>query len=694
MIKSKYWYWIITLVFLIIQVVLGQDEKFSRLAASYTTGIDETFYPFIPQLFLMMARHQVISSFFNSFEGIIDKLPGVANFWTFENIKIEITQMKNLMQKNISNLASKYNIELVGEDKFESFQDFQKDLVNYYTEFGLERAFKIHNEIEIIGKKLMKYRYRNNVKILNEVENRWNYLLNILEFTERNEGDTNNELRRKINQSITNHFVMMETPKNIDFNMKNFDSDFSNEFWDGHLSNYKLIAFLYEYSIQQINLIYKQKLIWVRIHLTLGILDLESFLNKVHKLASNTMVHSISLTSLQYLYQIKDRIDFFMLNESYLDQLLDIYDNLSIAMNRWMGQTLVLDDLQYLYTHLKIECLNIRTSAINFFERMKHFGEVDLIVFEKKHRNVKKEIGKKNSGLLSHLPIEWDISSKLENSLLFFIKEIEVWEQETGPRTKEIKEKESGDILVFREMIESKVNMELEEEIQKNDNLYEDHVESYLSLERIGYRHSKLLRQSIVFLDELQTTSKDCRTLYFSASQAGNLIYEIVANEILKTSNRSGKINMNSNKQLKSLIKDLEFVKESIDTVKETEEDSDATDILGESISDEDFIYVPGTVGSFKKSQTTSGYLIFRISVIVGLLILAIILYVYKDKILVKKFDNSEESEIYERYCSRVSLDEVEFNSSQNGESKKIMKKNKYYKVDSKSGNIILKQQK
>ncbi|TRY52502.1 Uncharacterized protein CTYZ_00002766 [Cryptosporidium tyzzeri] len=688
MIKSKYWYWTLTLVLLIIQVVLGQNEKFSRLVASYATGIDEIFYPFIPQLFLMMGREQVISNLFSSFDVVIEKYPGTANLWMFESIKGEISEIKNSMKENILNLGDKYNIKFAGDDKFKSFQDFQKDLLIYFKEFGLERAFKIHNEIEEIRKKLMDYKTLNNVKILEQVEYRWNFLINILDFIDKNEGNKNDELRRKINQSITNHFIMMEIPKKTEFDVKNFDSDFSNEFWDGHLSNYKLLALFHEYSIQQINLLYKQKLIWLRIHLTVGIIDSEGFLNKVHKSASNTMVHSISLTSLQYLYQIKDRIDFFLLNESYLDQLLDIYDNLSIAMNRWMGQTLVLDDLQYLYTHLKIECLDIRKTLINFFDRIKQYGQTDLIVLDKKSKRNKK-LGKKNSGFLTHLPIEWDISTKLENDLLSLIREIEIWKGKNYPKVKK-----SGDILIFRDMITSRVNMELEEEIKKNDSLYKDHTEFYLYLERIEQRYMTFVRKSIVFLDELKSTSKDCQTLYFSASQAGTLIYEIVASEILKTSNRSGRINMNSSKQLKSLIKDLEFVKESIDTVKKTEEDSDATDILGESISDEDFIYVPGTVGSFKKSQTTSGYLIFRISVIVGLLIVAIILYIYKDKILVKKFDNSEESEIYERYCSRVSLDEIEFNSSQNGENKMVMKKNKYYKVDNKSGNIILKQQK
>ncbi|EAK89203.1 hypothetical protein [Cryptosporidium parvum Iowa II] len=688
MIKSKYWYWTLTLVLLIIQVVLGQNEKFSRLVASYATGIDEIFYPFIPQLFLMMGREQVISNLFNSFDVVIEKYPGTANLWMFESIKGEISEIKNSMEENILNLGDKYNIKFAGDNKFKSFQDFQKDLLIYFKEFGLERAFKIHNEIEEIRKKLMDYKTLNNVKILEQVEYRWNFLINILEFVNKNEGNKNDELRRKINQSITNHFIMMEIPKKTEFDVKNFDSDFSNEFWDGHLSNYKLLALFHEYSIQQINLLYKQKLIWLRIHLTVGIIDSEGFLNKVHKSASNTMVHSISLTSLQYLYQIKDRIDFFLLNESYLDQLLDIYDNLSIAMNRWMGQTLVLDDLQYLYTHLKIECLDIRKALIHFFDRIKQYGQTDLIVLDKKSKKNKK-LGKKNSGFLTHLPIEWDITTKLENDLLSLIREIEIWKGKSYPKVKQ-----SGDILIFRDMITSRVNMELEEEIKKNDSLYEDHTEFYLYLERIEQRYMTFVRKSIVFLDELKSTSNDCQTLYFSASQAGTLIYEIVASEILKTSNRSGRINMNSSKQLKSLIKDLEFVKESIDTVKKTEEDSDATDILGESISDEDFIYVPGTVGSFKKSQTTSGYLIFRISVIVGLLIVAIILYIYKDKILVKKFDNSEESEIYERYCSRVSLDEIEFNSSQNGEHKMVMKKNKYYKVDNKSGNIILKQQK
>lgn len=688
MIKSKYWYWTLTLVLLIIQVVLGQNEKFSRLVASYATGIDEIFYPFIPQLFLMMGREQVISNLFNSFDVVVEKYPGTANLWMFESIKGEISEIKNSMKENILNLGDKYNIKFAGDNKFKSFQDFQKDLLIYFKEFGLERAFKIHNEIEEIRKKLMDYKTLNNVKILEQVEYRWNFLINILDFVDKNEGNKNDELRRKINQSITNHFIMMEIPKKTEFDVKNFDSDFSNEFWDGHLSNYKLLALFHEYSIQQINLLYKQKLIWLRIHLTVGIIDSEGFLNKVHKSASNTMVHSISLTSLQYLYQIKDRIDFFLLNESYLDQLLDIYDNLSIAMNRWMGQTLVLDDLQYLYTHLKIECLDIRKALIHFFDRIKQYGQTDLIVLDKKSKKNKK-LGKKNSGFLTHLPIEWDITRKLENDLLSLIREIEIWKGKSYPKVKQ-----SGDILIFRDMITSRVNMELEEEIKKNDSLYEDHTEFYLYLERIEQRYMTFVRKSIVFLDELKSTSNDCQTLYFSASQAGTLIYEIVASEILKTSNRSGRINMNSSKQLKSLIKDLEFVKESIDTIKKTEEDSDATDILGESISDEDFIYVPGTVGSFKKSQTTSGYLIFRISVIVGLLIVAIILYIYKDKILVKKFDNSEESEIYERYCSRVSLDEIEFNSSQNGEHKMVMKKNKYYKVDNKSGNIILKQQK
>ncbi|KAK9173363.1 Uncharacterized protein cmbei_300590 [Cryptosporidium meleagridis] len=691
MIKSKYWYWTLTLVLLIIQVVLGQNEKFNRLVASYATGIDEMFYPFIPQLFLMMGREQVISNLFNSFDVVIEKYPGTANLWMFESIKGEIREIKNSMIENTLNLGDKYNIKFAGDNKFKSFQDFQRDLLIYFQEFGLERAFKIHNEIEEIRKKLMDYKTSNNVKILEQVEYRWNFLMNTLEFVDKSEGDKNGELRRKINQSIANHFIMIETQRKTEFDVKNFDSDFSNKFWDGHLSNYKLLALFHEYSIQQINLLYKQKLIWLRIHLTVGIIDSEGFLNKVHKSASNTMVHSISLTSLQYLYQIKDRIDFFLLNESYLDQLLDIYDNLSIAMNRWMGQTLVLDDLQYLYTHLKIECLDIRKTLINFFDRVKQYGQSDLIVLNKNRRRNKK-IGKKKSKFLTYLPIEWDISTNLENDLLSLIREIEIWNMKKHPKVK--RSGRSGDLLIFREMITSKVNMELEEEILKNDSLYEDYTEFYLYLERIEQRYMTFVRKSIVFLNELESTSKDCQTLYFSASQAGNLIYEIVASEILKTSNRSGRINMNSSKQLKSLIKDLEFVKESIDTVKKTEEDSDATDILGESISDEDFIYVPGTVGSFKKSQTTSGYLIFRISVIVGLLIVAIILYIYKDKILVKKFDNSEESEIYERYCSRVSLDEIEFNSSQNGENKIVMKKNKYYKVDNKSGNIILKQQK
>ncbi|OII72898.1 uncharacterized protein cubi_00870 [Cryptosporidium ubiquitum] len=692
MIKSKYWYWILISVFLITQVVLGKDEKFDRLAVSYVTGIDETFYPFIPQLFLMMGRQKVITNFFNSFENIIQKLPGTANLWMFENIKEEVNQLRDWMEAKTLNLGDKYNIGLIGENRFESFQDFQKDLVEYYTEFGLEKAFKIHNEIEIIGKKIMNYQFRNDTKILDEVENRWNHLLNGLDLSKNNGNKTSYELRRKINQTIMNHFVIVDTPKKMEFNMDSYNSDFSNKFWDGHLNNYKLVTLFHEYSIQQLNMIYKQKLIWLRIHLTIKIIDLDGFLNKVYKLASNTMVHSISLTSLQYLYQIKDRIDFFLLNESYLDQLLEIYDNLSIAINRWMRETLILDDLQYLYTHLMIEGLDIRTLATNLFDRIKHYGEIELIVDKNIYRK-RSKVARKKSGFLSYFSTGYDISKKLENNMSSLKDKHEAEEVEKLKEIEKIVKEESKDSQVFKHMIELRVNSELEEEVLKNYNLYEDHIEFYLSLDRVESRYRKFVRQSTVFLSELESTSMDCQTLYFSASQAGNMIYEIVANEILKTSNRSGKVNMNSSKNMKSLIKDLESVKESIDTIKETEEDSDATDILGESISDEDFIYVPGTVGNFKKSQSTSGYLIIRISVIVGLLVLAIILYIYKEKILVKKV-NSEENKIYERYCSRVSLDEVEFNSSLSSENKKKMKRNKYYKVDSKSGNIILKQQK
>lgn len=678
MIKSKRWYWVLILVFLSTQVVSSQDDNFKRLVVSYVTGVDETFYPFVPQLFLMMTREQMITSFFESFERMIEKLPGTANLWMFESIKHEITQVKEWMRISAMDLIDRHNVKLVGEKKFESFQEFQKDLEGYYKEFGLEKSLKIHNEIEAVGRKIMEYQSTGSKKTLDEAKNRWNNLLNRL--------DSSYELKKKISQTIANHFMTSQDTKGTEVDTGSFSSDLSSRFWSLNLSNFKLLELFHEYGVQQLNLIYKQKLIWFRMTLTIGIINLETYLNRVHKLASSTVVHSISLTSLQYLYQIKDRIDFFLLNESYLENLLEVYENLSVAMNKWMGETLVLDDLQYLYAHLMKEGLDIRTLITDMFDQIKHYGEFDLIGFENKSEGRRVVDVKKGGRFLRYLSADWDMSLSVGNNVSASGSETE------GQKPTERGESEEEE--TFRKMVELNVDSELEEEVLKNRHLYEDHIRFGLFLDRLEFRYSRFERQSKVFLEELENTSQSCQTLYFSASQAGNMIYEIVANEILNTSNRSGKINMNSSKQLKSLIRDLESVKESIDAVKETEEDSEATDILGESISDEDFIYVPGTIGNFKKSQTTSGHLIIRISVIVGLLVLAIVLYIYKDRILVRKVEISEESEIYERYCSRVSLDEVEFNSSQNSDNKRTMKRNKYYIVDSRSGNIILKQQK
>lgn len=682
MIKSKRWYWVLILVFLYAQVALSQDDNFKRLVLSYVTGVDETFYPFVPQLFLMMMREQMITGFFESFERMFEKLPGTANLWMFENIKDEITQMRDWMRTSAMDLIDRHNVKFVGEKKLESFQEFQKDLEGHYREFGLEKGLRIHNEMEVVGRKIAEYRSTESKNTLEEAESRWNQLLNRL--------DSSYELKKKVSQAIASHFLTSQRGDETEVDAKNFDSDLSSGFWSRSLSNFGLLEFFHDYGVQQLSLIYKQKLIWFRITLTIGIINLETYLNRVHKLASNTVVHSISITSLQYLYQIKDRIDFFLLNESYLEKLLEIYGNLSVTMNKWMGQTLVLDDLQYLYAHLMKEGLDIRTLITDLFDQINHYAEVDLIGPEGREEEGKRIVeGKKGGGFLRYLSTEWDMSKILVGG----VDGSGEGEGAKSRGTTERRESEEED-LTFKRMVELKVNSELEEEVLRNRYLYEDHIKFSLFLERLESRYAMFVRQSKVFLEELENTSQSCQTMYFSASQAGNMIYEIVANEILNTSNRSGKINMNSSKQLKSLIKDLESVKESIDSVKETEEDSEATDILGESISDEDFIYVPGTIGNFKKSQTTSGHLIIRISVIVGLLVLAIVLYIYKDRILVRKAEASEESEIYERYCSRVSLDEVEFNSSKNGDNKKSMKKNKYYKVDSRSGNIILKQKK
>ncbi|KAJ1611920.1 putative signal peptide-containing protein plus transmembrane domain near C-terminus [Cryptosporidium canis] len=669
MIKYKHWYWILIFALLYIQVDSAQDENFNRVATSYVTGIDENFYPFVPQIFLMMGREQMITDFFDSFENILERLPGTANLWMFESIKEEIAQVKDRIGTNIMQLMDKHKVRLTSDQGFESFRGFQRELEGYYREFGLERGLQIYTEIEIIGNRIAQYQSTGSGKVLDEIEKRWSYLQDRAELSDKG-GSAGYKLKKRVCQLLTDNFLITEGLNRGEVDISRFSSDFSGKFWSSSLSNYGLLEFFREYGVEQLNLIYRLKLIWFRMTLTIGIINLEGFLNSVHKLASNTVVHSISLTSLQYLYQIKDRIDFFLLNESYLDKLLEMYENLSATMNKWMGQTLVLDDLQYLYAHLMKEGLDIRTLVTDLFDIIKHYGERELIVFERRRRGKKKVSGGRG-GFLSYLSTEWDISNSEKKA--------------EGGRSRED--------LVFRRVMELRANSELELEIMANRNLYEDHVKFNLFLERLETRYMRFVRQSRVFLEELDNTSQNCQTLYFSASQTGSMIYEIVANEILNTSNRPGRINMNSNKQLKSLIKDLESVKESIDSVKETEEDRDATDILGESVSDEDFIYVPGTVGNFKKSPTTSGYLIIRISVIISLLILAIILYMYKDRILVRKMESEEEAEAYERYCSRVSLDEVEFSSSQNNESKR-MKKNKYYRVDSKSGNIILRQQK
>ncbi|KAJ1607698.1 putative signal peptide-containing protein plus transmembrane domain near C-terminus [Cryptosporidium canis] len=669
MIKYKHWYWILIFALLYIQVDSAQDEDFNRVATSYVTGIDENFYPFVPQIFLMMGREQMITDFFDSFENILERLPGTANLWMFESIKEEIAQVRDRIGTNIMQLMDKHKVRLTSDQGFESFRGFQRELEGYYREFGLERGLQIYTEIEIIGRRIAQYQSTGSGKVLDEIEKRWSYLQDRAELSDKG-GSAGYKLKKRVCQLLADNFLITEGLSRGGVDISGFSSDFSGKFWSSSLSNYGLLEFFREYGVEQLNLIYRLKLIWFRMTLTIGIINLEGFLNSVHKLASNTVVRSISLTSLQYLYQIKDRIDFFLLNESYLDKLLEMYENLSATMNKWMGQSLVLDDLQYLYAHLMKEGLDIRTLVTDLFDIIKHYGERELIVFERRRRGKKKVSGGRG-GFLRYLSTEWDISKSEKEA--------------QGGRPREDQ--------VFRRVMELRANSELELEIMANRNLYEDHVKFNLFLERLESRYMRFVRQSRVFLEELDNTSQNCQTLYFSASQTGSMIYEIVANEILNTSNRPGRINMNSNKQLKSLIKDLESVKESIDSVKETEEDRDATDILGESVSDEDFIYVPGTVGNFKKSPTTSGYLIIRISVIISLLILAIILYMYKDRILVRKMESQEEAEAYERYCSRVSLDEVEFSSSQNNESKK-MKKNKYYRVDSKSGNIILRQQK
>ncbi|KAF7456606.1 hypothetical protein HWI79_2859 [Cryptosporidium felis] len=684
MVLRKFLPWVLVLWLLLCTLgVSKKNEKLENAIVSYVSGIDDRFYPFIPQLFLAVGREVIIKNYFTQIHNLFDNLQEKVNILTFNNIKKEFEEARNSSSEDLERLMERHNITFIKGWSPERFSDFHENLEEAYEKFGLDRATKIFGDIQVIGRELEKIGEKNLQK-LEDIEKRWETLLEKAE-TKGKGNESVLEFKKKVNLVILENLVIRETPKKRELNIEEFNSEFSNKFWSDHLSHKELLTLLQDYKVYQLRTIYKLKIIWLRIVLTVGVIETEEILIKVHSSATDTMVHSVSITSLQHLYQIKNRIDSYLSEGSTFYRITEIYNSLFRTINNWIYLSLVLDDLQFLYTHLMREGLEIHRFIMDTFEKTKWCEDLEL---ESQERVENRKRDRAKSGFLGYLLGSSEITGDLEeirkifNEKSFYSESLE----------KRMEIDNLNEESRFKKMMEEKVKLELEELVITNHVPIQNHLELVQLIEISKLRFEKFARQSNIFLEELRDSSQSCQNLYFSASQAGNSLYEIIANEMLDTSSSSGKVDVNSNTQLKNLIKDLESVKESIDSVKEAESIG-VSDIFGEMISDEDFIYVPGTLGNQKKSRSGNRNLAFRISVIVGLFILVVVLYIYKDKILERRQEGSKDSNANERYCSRVSLDEIEFNSSSRNEDKiEEVLRRKSYKIDNKSGNIILKQ--
>ncbi|KAK6590778.1 hypothetical protein RS030_132045 [Cryptosporidium xiaoi] len=698
MFLTKVWLRITITLILHKFITCNENEVFESILNLYVASYEDKFYPCIPQIIRIFGRKKLITNYFEINETSIEKLQ--LKHSILDECKSSLEKTKQFSEDKTEFFIEKNEIKTIKNSKIEDFNNFLDELYYLYNEFGLEKILGICKEVNKIGTKLEEYVKKNGKNInVRKLEKMWNKLM---DYIDNSEGYTELliKLKREIQSSILNHFIINEENYFLNISFKNFSMEFNTSFWKSHIKYWELIKYFNEYNNLQLVVIYNLNLIRTKLLLLVWIKSIEDIILKVYELAKNTKIYKLSLTSLEHLFKVKDIIDNFLYNELFYDKLQEIYRRLLLDITSWINWGFLVDDLQFLYTHLLESGFEMRKLLINYSNSLNMYYGTEL----GKQIHNKHNLSHQKTKIIKYLSW-WKSNNNYEANRFiknaFYTKNgSEIWnslnvDNIDGTNKTNIVENtdnivvESKDDNYISEIV-SDVFSELEIELRKNDDLFSKYEIFVSSIDKIKYDFQLFCDQSNIFILELRLAKLNCKLLSSITIQAGNSLYEIISNSILGISNTHKNDDKLQNTRLAELIRDIESVKDSIDTIRDVEEDSGTTDIFGETISDEDFIYVPGTIGNSKPNRASSSGLIARITTIISMLFLAIILYLFKIGFFSRRYiDPEEELEYNERYCSRASLEKLEFESS--NEDKHSILERKPYKFDRKSGNIVLK---
>ncbi|KAH8741501.1 hypothetical protein FG386_003143 [Cryptosporidium ryanae] len=702
MFLTKIWLRITLILALYKLIRCDENEVFEGILNSYVSSYRDKFYPCIPQITKIFSRKKLISNYYDLIETSIQKFQ--LKHLILDECKSGLIKTKEFSEDKTEFLIDKNKIKTIKNSKIKDFNDFLDELYHQYNKFGLDNIFGICKEVNQFGLKLKEYMENSGKDDIQNLEKKWNKLR---EYIDNSRGHTELllKLKKEIQSSILNHFIVNEKNYFLSTESEKFNMEFHTNFWKNHLQYWELINYFNDYNNLQLVVIYNLNLLKLKLLLLLWIKNIEENILKINELAKNTKIYKLSLTSLEHLFKIKDRIDNFLYNELFYQKLQEIYQRLFLDITSWINWGFLVDDLQFLYIHLLKSGFKIRRSLIDYSNSLNMYYGIKLGKEVHNFNRQKTEITKYlNIGSLNNVYEEnkfvnnafntkngsdiWNSLNK--NNVYNIIDNNNIYNKTVVGNTHETNiEPKNNSLLTFE--ILSDIYTELEIELKKNNYLFDKNKNFVNLTDKIKSDFMLFYEQSNVFILELRLAKLNCKLLSTITNQAGNSLYEVISNSILGISNINESEDKSHSIKLAELIKDIESVKDSIDAIRDVEEDPETTDIFGDTVSDEDFIYVPGTMGNSKSNRASSLGLITRISIIISMLLLAIIMYLFKIGFFFRRYVNlKDELEYNERYCSRVSLEKLEFESSNNEDKHSLFEK-KPYKIDRSSGNIILK---